>query len=205
MAKHWIQMGGSGGVGPAGAAGAASTGTPAPNVTSATAAATYGMWANDSAFGFAGLITLPTADVDYAHLDSIRVEARVVGTTGWIPVMTVPRASFGSTTVAYSSGADHQEFEQTRAVAYWEVHFIAVNEFGSPTVPIDSPVAVTVEASAVTSVAGTDTGTRTADPITRLPSTLITYVPVLNGGQVPQNVTSFFPLATDPTKYQGIG
>jgi hypothetical protein len=181
------------------------TNAAAPNVTAATATAAYGMNGNDSSFGFVGVnaITLPTSDPNYSHLASIQIDAQITGGTSWTPIVSVPRSSFGATYASYDGGTI--QFPQGRTAVGWTLRFTCLNEYGAPTA---SPytATVTVEASAVTAVAAADYPTnRVADPITRLLSTQINIAPTLNGNQVPQNVTFWLPLATDPTKYQGVG
>ena len=184
--------GGGGKAGPQGIPGvpgpAGATGTPAPVIATATASAIYGMSGNASTFGFAGIITLPVADPDYAHLAAIAVSARVVGTTGWTPVVSVPQSSFGVSSVGYAG--DATQFPQS-GIAYWEIQFVPLNESGAPSTALVIPV--TVQASAVSSVSGAaEIGTRYVAPEdarTRLVSMTAGFVPVLNGGQVPQVVT----------------
>jgi hypothetical protein len=188
MSELILFRSGQGAVGPAGVAGSSgAAGTPAPNITSATAAAAYRMSGNDSVFGFAGVITLPTGDPDYAHLAEIEVQAKGPGATGWTAIVRVPASSFGVTTVAYAGG----EFAQPLADEGWSVQFVPLNEYGSPSTP-GTPLAVAVDASKVTAVSGAVPGILTVDPVTRLVYEQVNYSPTLEGNHVPQNVTAMF-------------
>ncbi len=45
----------------------------APNITAATATPEFKLDSNDSAFGFGGVITLPSPGTPYAHFKAVRV------------------------------------------------------------------------------------------------------------------------------------
>jgi hypothetical protein len=186
MARRWIQLVGAGATGQAGPAGAGGMGTAAPNIVTATAAAAYFLNGNVSSFGFAGRITLPTGNPDYAHLAQINVRAYKPGSTLAILLCVIPRASFGATYVDYSAGT----FTQSQTgIEAWSVDFQVENENGAPT---GSPLPITpvnVQQSKVNSVTASEVGARFAEPVNRQPHLTIGLVPVLNGNQVPQWVT----------------
>lgn len=191
------------GTGPEGPPGTAAT--PAPEIPSATAAAIYSLLGNDSVFGFGGTITLPTGHADYTHLAKIDVEIQQNGTTGWIPLVSIPRANFGASTVTYSGG----QFAQPTFGTSWQVRFLAINEVGSPSPASLVIGSIGVTGSAVSGFASAaDAGARTVLPEhrdVRLVSTAIQFVPTLAGNIVPQNVTFWITSSRDTTKYTYIG
>lgn len=160
----------------------------APNITSATAAPTYGLLGTTSVFGFSGMITLPTTDPNYGHLAEIIIEAVPPGATGGIIIARILAANFGASTVAYSGG----QFLQTGTGASWSLRFTAFNEFGTNTVPPVTVTSIAINASAITAVTGAEHGSsRYADPTTRLVHLLVDIACTINASQVPQTAMTW--------------
>jgi hypothetical protein len=184
----WIQTSGAGLVGPAGPAGpSGSTGTPAPNVTSATGIPAYYLVGNLSAFGFSGVITLPTSDPNYSVLvaGAIQVMAFAPGDTKGTQIAWIPGSMFSGSTIAYSGG----QFTQPTTGQTWSIQFVAYNSSGSPTASPISVTGISVQASAVTSVsAAFSSANNTVDIVTRQVHAHPTFIPTMTGGIVPQVV-----------------
>jgi hypothetical protein len=144
------------------------------------------MSGNAAAFGFSWSIDLPTGDAEYAHLLKIHVVWTRSGVKRTLE--THYAASFGSTPKTGSTGGPIGE--QDGSSHDDTIEFYCENDDGAITA---SPLSksVTVRAAAVTSCSGAEAGTPEADPLTRLVYTFVDGVPVLNGGQVPQNVTEW--------------
>ena len=162
----------------------------APNVlNSSTAVVNYGLYGNASAYGFSGSIDLPTTDPDDAHLRKIHVLWTRGTTVREVAVLFGPWAS---SPVAWSSGSD-LTYLQDLALHSDTITYLVENDDG---VVSASPVVkgVTVRASTVTGFASApaEAGPREADEKTRLGYLYVDFVPVLNGGQVPQNVDYWF-------------
>lgn len=173
---------GAGAQGPPGVPGG--TGIPAPNVSSATATATYSNANNRVTFGFTGTITLNTTDPDFAlHESAISVVAFGPGTNAQGEEIARFSAPFTGATLTYSGG----EFAEGNTATTWAVFFVAINENGNPTATPASVTGIAVNASAVTGFsAAAEIGTRTVDPITRLVSLTVGFTPVFSANQTPQ-------------------
>ena len=158
--------------------GAGGSGGDAANVTGATVTVNYGLFGNASAYGLSAVITLPS---DTSNLQQIHIQ--IDGQDGDIGVLYAP---WSGATVPWTSG--DPGFLQDSAAVTRTLTFLCENQSGKVSA---SPltVAVPIEASAVTSVTASETGTRTSAPDTRLVHMTVSLVPVLASGQVPQNVT----------------
>jgi hypothetical protein len=173
----------------------------APNITSVAASAYYGMWFNASAYGLQGTITLPTLDVNYGHLKEIDISVLLPDGSTQPVGGALYSSSFAGTTITFKSPC---ELLLTSASQSVMLTFSCKNDAGIKAAGSVTST-VTIAASAVTGfTSASDSGTRSAD-LNRSVSTIINWVPILGGGIVPQNVTSWLPSPKDPTKYQGIG
>jgi hypothetical protein len=170
-----------------GSSGGSASGPPAPNVTSATAAPTYGLYGNASAYKWSGTITLPSVT---AHLMKIIVQWTHAGGTP-VTIATL-NAPWGSSPIPWTSGVYFDFLQNATAYPSDTIQFLCENELAAITASPVS-VAVTVEAAAVTSIASpSEIGPQvvtTDNQNSRLVSTTVSFVPVLGSSQVPQNVT----------------
>ncbi len=159
----------------------------APNITSAACSAYYGLSGDFSAYGLQGTITIPTGDAAYSHLKEIDIAATFPDGSG-APVGTL-YAAFSGGTVTFKGPATLPQTGTSQTVT---LTFTCKNDAGVAT-PSPVTVSVTVQASAVTGfTSAVEVGTRYIDPAdaaTRLVRMTVGFVPILNGGQVPQNVT----------------
>jgi hypothetical protein len=159
----------------------------APNVLSTTTAAvTYGLIGNASAYGFSASIDLPVSDPDYAHLKKIHI-VRVVGSD--LRELDTLYGPWGSSPVPWNYAVTFAQDPLSPISA--SIEFLCENDDGQITA---SPVSksVTVRASFIASVSAAEAGTPYAEPVNRLVHTYIDIVPVFNGNQVPQNATYWF-------------
>jgi hypothetical protein len=179
--------GGIGAVGPAGADGAAGVGTAAPNVT-ATAAVFYTPYGHLAQFGFAGTITLPVSDPDYAHLVRIDVMAFDPSGNG---VLVCTLSGWGGSSISYSGLVDFQP----AANQTWSVEFICSNESGAASTSPYTVSGLTVSAAGLTSTAASkQSGSESLDDNQGLHAT-VDVVPVVTGARFPQPVTNWLDKA----------
>lgn len=162
--------------------GAPSPAPAASNVSSASVTVALGMWANASAFGFSGSITLPTSDPDYHRPAFVHVVVALPdGSTDEVcPSLPAGTTTFRGPIKYLQDGTFHTLV----------LRFLCENEDGVIT-PSPCSVSVDVDGSAVTAVTAPREvpNTLSADPVTRLVSTTIGGTPVLANNQVPQNVS----------------
>ena len=158
------------------------TAPPAPNITSATVVPRYSCPFNDSMYDL--LVTVSLFAANIADLKKIRVKNSLTGAD--MLVIAQPATGW-TTTVAVPTDL----FPQTRALQSGTATFNCENADGVVTA---SPVVVafTVQASAVTGfTSAAEVGARLItyqDATTRLVTCTVGFVPILNGGQVPQSV-----------------
>ena len=159
----------------------------APNITSVSASAYYGLVNNGSTYGLQGTITLPTGSSAYAHLREIDISATLPD--GSVQPVGTLYAAFSGSTVTFKGPPT---LPQTGAAQTVTLTFVCKNDNGIAT-PSPVTASVTVQASAVTGfTSAAETGVRYVDPTnaaTRLLSMTVGFVPIMNGAQVPQNVT----------------
>jgi hypothetical protein len=173
----------------------------APNITSASCSAYYGMQWNGSAFGLQSVsgINLPTSDPNYSHLKEIDISATMPdGHTETLPTLYAP---FIGSTASFKGPCDNWQIGASQSLT---LTFVCKNDAGIAT---GSPTTCTVTVAASVVVAGfsaSDSGTRTVDS-NRSVSAVINWTPMLGGGIYPQNVTSWLPSAKDITKYTCVG
>lgn len=157
----------------------------APDATSATCAAVYGLWANITTFALAGLITVPDGAASWAHAKTISVLAYGTSAPSGLEIAhLVAPFTIVSHQIAYSGGNFPQPLSGTQ---FWSIVIKVLNEFDTPA---PSPVTVSgipVVSASVQSVAISESA-RAQDQnqgvLVRLNTTI-----TLTGGQVPQNVT----------------
>ena len=125
----------------------------APNITSASCSAYYGLFGNLSAYGLQGTITLPTGDAAYSHLKEIGIAATFPDGSG-APVGTL-YAAFSGGTVTFKGPCSLPQADSPLGVT---LTFTCKNDAGIATA---SPVTatVTVQAAAVSAVAAVDAST----------------------------------------------
>jgi hypothetical protein len=168
-----------------GTTGSGAPATLAPNITSATVVVDYGQWANASAYGFEGVITLPTADAEYAHLKVIHIIATFPDGSESDVCPIIPAEEFGATTVAYKGEI---KFLQNGLPHNVTLNFWCVNEDGVRT-PTPYSVVAAIQAAVVTAVSGREVpNSLEVDTATRLVSTTIGGTPTLGNSQYPQTV-----------------
>lgn len=159
------------------------TAPPAPNITSATVVPRYSCPFNDSMYDL--LVTVSLFAANIADLKKIRVKNSLTGAD--MLVIAQPATGW-TTTVAVPTDL----FPQTRALQSGTATFNCENADGVVTA---SPVVVafSVQASSVTGFTSAgEVGARYLaegdDRTTRLVSCTVGFVPILNGGIVPQSV-----------------
>jgi hypothetical protein len=170
--------GGGGGTGPGGGA------PPAPNVLDTTTAGFIPhLLGNSSVFDLAGVIHMPTADPNYAHLASINVLA-------FGPGQPKQGTSIGIFHAPFTDPQNYQggNFPQTTASQTWKVEFVCSNEDGAPTLPPFS-LNVVVGALNITSMTAREVPNERYLDGSQLPHTMLGVTPVITGNQIPENVT----------------
>jgi hypothetical protein len=176
----------------------------APNVlntggTLTTATAVYGLIGNASAYQITGSISLDMGNAHIAHLKKIHVVYSVTGLE--IATLLQPNGGWVSSPVAFSS----DWYFQDGTAHTGTLKFYCENEDANQTAgPVS--ISVTVQASAVTSVSASEVGPTFTKPEedNRLVYTWLSFVPVFNGGQVPQFVT-YLVSADNGATYTHIG
>jgi hypothetical protein len=175
----------------------------APNVlntggTLTTVTVVYGLIGNASAYQFTGSISLDMGNANIAHLKKIHVVYSITGRE--IATLLQPNGGWSSSPVPFSS----EGYFQDAAAHTGTLKFECENEDANQTAGAVT-VSVTVQASTVTSItSASEVGPVTTDPTNRLVSTKISFVPVFNGGQVPQSCT-FAVSADNGVSYIHIG
>jgi len=183
----------------------------APNITSATATVAYNQVGNGSVIDISGVITLPTAALNYVDLQSITISYQPSGATTWTPFPTTLNAPWPeSGTINYDSGS----LTQPSSAQTWTLQFVCTSTNGAIT-PDPYTTTISLNGLSVLGVTGGDASAlnptdpkylaRTSDK-TGAPHFQIWFQPSFPPGQsFPVTVSIYYNPGTVATSTSTVG